>query len=116
MELRRFEVNGKHVEFVNQWRGNRSGFVHESTLFIDGRQIAEAKCQYYNRTWESYTYQTVMKRAVSDAEDEEIAYAKEKFMRENQYKKLTAERRAEFEEYCKQVEFIQLLRAIYAKL
>ena len=34
MELKKFDVNGKQVEFVNQWRGNRSGFVHETTLFI----------------------------------------------------------------------------------
>ncbi len=58
-------VNGNEYEFVNSFRGNRSGFVHETTLFRNGRYEGETKIQYYNRTWECYTYQSVMKRLVS---------------------------------------------------
>jgi len=28
--------------------------------------VAEAKIQYYNRTWEAFTYQTLMKRLFFD--------------------------------------------------
>lgn len=57
-------VDGNEYEFVNSSRGNRSGFVHEATLFRNGSYEGEAKIQYYNRTWECYTYQSVMKRLV----------------------------------------------------
>ena len=58
-------VNGNEYEFVNSFRGNRSGFVHETTLFRNGRMEGANKIQYYNRTWECYTYQSVMKGLVS---------------------------------------------------
>lgn len=61
MEILKKEINGVEYEFVNSSRGNRSGFVHETKLFKDGRLLAENKCQYYNRTWECYRYQSVMK-------------------------------------------------------
>ena len=62
MEIRKLK-NG--WQFVNNWRSNRSGFVHETTLFNDsGYKVGEYKCQYYNRTWECYEYQTVMKNCI----------------------------------------------------
>lgn len=57
-------VNGNEYEFVNNFRRNRSGFVHEATLFRNGRYEGENHIQYYNRTWECYTYQSVMKGLV----------------------------------------------------
>lgn len=42
---------------------NRSGFVHECDIFYDGGQVY-AKCQYYNRTWESYDFQSVIYKAI----------------------------------------------------
>lgn len=59
-------VNGNEYEFVNDFRGNRSGFVHETTLFRNGKMEGVNKIQYYNRTWECYEYQSVMKGLVSE--------------------------------------------------
>lgn len=65
MEIRKV-LKGK-FEFVNNCRSNRSGFVHETTLFNqNGYELGSAKCQYYNRTWEEYQYKTVMRRLVSE--------------------------------------------------
>lgn len=60
------EINGSEYMFINSWRGNRSGFVHETQLFKNSQPIGDAKIQYYNRTWECYEYQTVMKRLVGE--------------------------------------------------
>lgn len=60
MDIRKEVINGKEYMFVNSFRGNRSGFVHETVLFRDGVVIGRNKIQYYNRTWEHYTYQSVM--------------------------------------------------------
>lgn len=57
-------INGNEYTFINTFRGNRSGFVHESELLKNNWTIGKNKIQYYNRTWESYTYQTVMKGLV----------------------------------------------------
>lgn len=116
MELKKFEVEGKEVEFVNQYRNTRNGFAHDTTMFIDGRKVAEHTCHYLNRTWERYEFQTVMMCAVRDVEEQEIAYLKERFLKENQYKRLTESRKVEFEEYCNLHTAIRLYKEIKAKL
>lgn len=58
------------IIIVCEWKNTRNGFKHEATLIQNGREIATAKATYLNRTWESYEYQTVMKKLVDvlDAE------------------------------------------------
>ena len=112
MEIRRFSIDGREIEFVNQSRGTRSGFAHDTTLFIDGCQRAEHTCHYLNRTWEWYTYQTVMLCAVDDLEDRRTAYLKAEFKRVNGYEKLTAKRKEEFEAVCKKDAELALYKAI----
>lgn len=58
-------INGNEYLFINHSRSNRSGFVHETELFKNNSLIAEDKIQYYNRTWECYRYQTVMRSVIS---------------------------------------------------
>ena len=64
MGLYRLSIEGKEIIFINTWRGTGSGFVHETELYIDGWQATEARCYYINRTWERYSYQSVMLEAV----------------------------------------------------
>lgn len=112
MEIRKFEINGKQVEFVNQSRGTRSGFAHDTTVFINGCQRREATCHYINRTWERYTYQSVMMQAVWLLEEAEENYLREKFKREKGYNKLTAKRKLEFTEILDNNEDIKFYRAL----
>ena len=116
MELRKFEINGREVEFANQFRGTRGGFAHDTTMFVDGHRIGEATCHYINRTWEAYTYQTVMLNAVYNRVEELKQYAKDAFMTARGYKKLTANRKAEFEAECKQNTEIAFYEAVREKL
>lgn len=41
-----------------------SGFAHIVKLYKNGFEIAHTSVQYYNRTWESYKYQTAMSKCV----------------------------------------------------
>ena len=66
MTIVKKEINGNEYMFINSFRGNRSGFVHETELQRDGFLLGKAKIQYYNRTWERYTYQSVMKKIVGE--------------------------------------------------
>lgn len=50
-----------------QAQNTRYGFRHLATLYRNGREIAAAKCCYYNRTWEAYEYQSVIQGAISNA-------------------------------------------------
>ena len=67
METKTFE----NFMFVNTAGNTRNGFYHKSNLFHNDINISEAKCNYLNRTWEAYTYQSAMQQAVSNAISQE---------------------------------------------
>jgi hypothetical protein len=114
MEIRKLS-NG--YQFVNNSRGNRSGFVHETTLFNNnGLEVGNYKIQYYNRTWECYQFQTVMKNCISkiieEKKDNFIRLAKEKY----NIKRLTKEKREQAEQVFEEMEQIKELRKMYKEL
>jgi len=64
-----------NIEFENSSRSTRSGFAHDTKVFIDGQFEVSTSAHYLNRTWESYTYQSVMKQALHlliEAEKEQL--------------------------------------------
>ena len=65
MSITKKAINNNEYMFINHSRGNRSGFVHETELYQNDRLISEYKIQYYNRTWECYQYQSVMRGAIN---------------------------------------------------
>ena len=97
-DIRRKTINGNEYMFVNRFRGNRSGFVHETELFKNSRSIGSNRIQYYNRTWECYTYQTVMKGCIRELmeaieNDHEMTWK-----HEHGIKRLTKEKRKVMED------------------
>lgn len=98
------------MEFKNTYNSSRSGFSHTSELYDDnGNLIATAKCNYINRTWEVYPFQSSKRQAVAKAIDNEIN--KEKHLRG--IKRLTKEKQAEIEAYSS---IIQSLKTLYKTL
>ena len=57
--MKTFKVN-KNLEAVCQSEKTRYGFRHLATLIGDRREISKAKRCYYNRTWESYEFESVL--------------------------------------------------------
>ena len=99
MGLYRLSIEGKEIMFINTWRGTGSGFLHETELYIDGWQAAAARCSYINRTWERYSYQSVMLEAVHQLQEEETAREQAYFLQVNGYKNMMKHRKAAFLEY-----------------
>ena len=60
-----------------------------------GVEIADVKTQYFNRTWESYCYQSVMRMAVEVALDELVQKAIIEYKAEHNIKRMVASRRNE---------------------
>jgi hypothetical protein len=54
-----FKINEK-IEIVCDSVGTRYGFRHDARLFVNGNETEKAKICYYNRTWESFEFQTVV--------------------------------------------------------
>ena len=55
-----FQIN-KNISVVCNSENTRYGFRHLATLMIDGKEADKAKCCYYNRTWEKYEFESVLK-------------------------------------------------------
>lgn len=56
-----FKVN-RNIEVVCEYGKTRNGFKHTATLFYKGNEYESVKCNYLNRTWERYQYQSVLKK------------------------------------------------------
>ena len=93
-----FKINDNELTFINKSEKTRYGFRHVCILFINDYDMATISHPYYNRTWETYTYQTVMLEAIKFVMDEiykkELSYYKE----HNGIKRLTAAKRKAFED------------------
>jgi hypothetical protein len=96
------------MKFKNTYNSSRSGFSHTSELY-NGNLIATAKCNYINRTWEVYPFQSSMRQAVAKAIDNEINSQKYQMG----IKRLTKEKQAEIEAYSS---IIQQLKTLYKTL
>lgn len=58
------KVNGEEIEFVCYTTYTRAGFCHTAHLMGWKYDTTDSKQTYYNRTWERFDYETVLKRAI----------------------------------------------------
>ena len=99
MEIKKFNIDGKEVEFVNESFDTRHGFKHVTTMFINNCEYGRNTCYYLNRTWEHYRYQTVMRGCVQKLIEIRIENLKSTFKNQYGYSRMTAKRNEEFEKW-----------------
>lgn len=75
--MEKFKISDR-IEIVCESQKTRYGFRHLATLFIDGNEREKSKCCYYNRTWESYEFQSVLFNVVDKAFKNKILNEQEK--------------------------------------
>ena len=97
MEIRKENINGMEFLFVNRYESTRTGFKHISTLFVNGYEWQKSTCNYINRTWENYAFQTSMLRAIEDLKYKIYTRALDNYKYQNNIKRLTAKKKADFE-------------------
>lgn len=61
--MRVFKLS-RRLEVVCRWEKTRYGFRHLATVLLNGCELDTNKACYYNRTWERYEYQTVLRGAI----------------------------------------------------
>lgn len=55
----------KRISIICDTKNTRNGFKHTATLMIDGFYADQTKVCYLNRTWESYQYETVLRKLIT---------------------------------------------------
>lgn len=116
MEKTTKTINYKNHEylfsFVNESKNTRNGFSHNTHLFLNDHYLESGKINYINRTWESYQYQTSMYQAVKNYLNAIIERYKRWFLEKNNYKRMTKERKKEFDASLNNKTNIQVLRML----
>ena len=59
-----FMVNGQPLSITCDTTYTRDGFCHHAFLYGCGRYQEHTRIKYYNRTWERFTYESVLYAAV----------------------------------------------------
>ena len=112
MGLHRLSIEGQEVIFINTWKGTRSGFQHETELYIDGRHVSAARCYYINRTWERYSYQSVMLQAVHNLQEEETNREKNRFRQQHNIKNIMQRHKPALDEHLENSETLSFYKKI----
>lgn len=69
--MRTFQVN-KNISVVCRSEKTSYGFRHLATLIVNGNKQDTAKCCYYNRTWESYEFESVLKKLAEKTQNKAL--------------------------------------------
>ena len=82
-EVFRATVNGEEFTFTCYGQGTSYGFRHICTLGWNDTTVARyvkddiiAKASYYNRAWESFKYEAVLRKAINNLDVSEDTRAK----------------------------------------
>lgn len=59
-----FIVNGENIYFYCSTTDTKNGFCHHVYTVGGGKENEHSRVSYYNRTWESFEYQTALFHAV----------------------------------------------------
>lgn len=120
LEFRKVELSADvSAAFYNSARDTRSGFAHDTLATFclpSGYSRIDASCFYLNRTWERYSYQSVMQKAVRQKIDERKQFLQNTFKAENNFQKITAKRRPALEKFLQKDADLQALQQIMQQL
>lgn len=97
-------INGVNYDIVCKSWETRYSWGHECRIYKGYKQLTSARCRYYNRTWESFQYQSVAISAIWNVLAEVKQNLKEAYKELHGYKLLTASRKEAFNAWIKDQE------------
>ena len=62
--MKMFQLDEKYYA-VCETKNTRSGFKHTANLLKNGYSVYKTKINYYNRTWEYFTYEDVLRKLIN---------------------------------------------------
>ena len=90
-------VKTDRYELVAEGWSRGGAWGHRCRIYKDATKImSPVSIRYWNRTWESYRFETVLSMAVDKLEEYCLNNLKKQFLLRNGYKRMTEQRRIEF--------------------
>ena len=117
MEIRRIVCkSGRVYNIVNEYWETSRAWGHKSTLVAQWGEIESRKVRYYNRTWESYTYQTCMSGLLDSILENDFKNYITREKENNGIARLTKGKKAELEQKWSDNSYIQDLMEIKERI
>lgn len=116
MNIKNVTINNYNFAFVGEYKSSRYGFTHACTLFINEQNRSAASVHYLNRTWETYRFQTVYRLAIHKLISDLVSRLEREYKELHGYKRMTAQRRADFNASIADHETLAAYRAALAQL
>ena len=108
--------SGREYNIVNEYWETSRAWGHKSTLIAPWGEVESHKVRYYNRTWESYTYQTCMGGLLDTILENNLKSYITQYKEKNDISKLLADKKAEVIKEWEQKEYIQDLKEIKERI
>lgn len=97
---------------ARSWSNSRA-WGHECDLYWGTDCIVQSsRIRYYNRTWERWQYQSVMISCLEDYIQKKTEWHENYFKDKNNIKRMTKEKRAEFEKWFKEQRACAVLNSL----
>lgn len=116
MNIKEMQIDGHDIKFVNNTWETRYSWGHETTLFIDNEEINTSKCRYYNRTWECYQYQSIMKNCLYNYMDRVKTCFIDAYKLGHNIKRLCGNKKADCLQLLEDFEQYKMLKNAYKSL
>ena len=113
MEIRTKKTkSGNTYKFVNESWSNSNGWGHKTTIIRNSYDYEPHKVRYYNRTWESYTFQTCMSGAVNELREKELQRFIDNYKYSNNIDRFKKGQKQEVEKLFEETEIAQDLKEL----
>ena len=105
-----FSIVAYSYETSNSW-GHKAELIHNNDYTLN-----KYKIRYYNRTWETYQYQSVIKSVLNDYITQVINEYINDYKYTNNIKRLKSQQREELTRQAKQTPLFEKLNTFYGEL
>ena len=108
--------SGNEYNIVNEYWETSNSWGHKSTLIALWGEVESKKVRYYNRTWESYTYQYCMRYLLGTILENNLKSYITQVKEIRGITRLSKKIRAELEQEWNNREYIQDLKEIKERI
>ena len=117
MEIRKIKCkSGNEYNIVNEYWETSRAWGHKSTLVAPWGEVESHKVRYYNRTWESYTYQNCMSGLLDTILENNLKSYITQYKEKNDITRLLADKKAKVIKEWQEKEYIQDLKEIQERI
>lgn len=109
-------IKYKDITIILESKSNYYGFKHLATLIYGYSKRAKTSIQYYNRTWEVFTYQTIINKIINIELESIEQTQKDLYKESNNIKRLTKEKEKEVLKICNTIQYYKQLKAFKNKV